>query len=80
MSLNSTLGFLGFGNMGQAIYNGLIGAGTVRPGQVSVFDVDADKMSVVAEETHCAQFMADLAARSDVLILATKPQDMGAAL
>lgn len=80
MSLNGTLGFLGFGNMGQAIYHGLIAANTVRPGQVAVFDVDARKTALVAEETHHAKFMADLASRSDILILATKPQDMASAL
>lgn len=80
MALNTTLGFLGFGNMGQAIYRGLIAANTLRPGQIAVFDVDARKTALVAEETHHADFLADLAARSDILILAIKPQDLGPAL
>lgn len=80
MTLNRTLGFLGFGNMGQAIYNGLLVAKTVRPGQVAVYDVDPQKLEKAAPETRRAGSPADLATRSELLILATKPQDLAAAL
>lgn len=80
MTLKRTLGFLGFGNMGQAIYNGLVVAGTVEPERVTIFDVDPGKREMAAPGTHAAESPADLAGRSEILVLATKPQDMAAAL
>ncbi|MBI4560192.1 MAG: pyrroline-5-carboxylate reductase [Candidatus Hydrogenedentes bacterium] len=81
MNLEGTLGFLGFGNMGQAIARGLLDTGTVTPRQILIFDIDEKKLedaralgvSVVATS-------GELAQRSEVLILAVKPQSMADAL
>lgn len=81
MSISVTIGFFGFGNMGQAIARGLVAAGTVPAAQIAAFDQDAEKR-VVARDAGMqtpenAEALADL---SDILVLATKPQDLGAAL
>ncbi|HOZ50162.1 MAG TPA: pyrroline-5-carboxylate reductase [Candidatus Hydrogenedentes bacterium] len=81
MTWSGTFGFLGFGNMGAAILGGLLKSGTLAPGCVRVFDVDAAKceaaramgVAVVASE-------AELARACDALLLAVKPQNMNEAL
>lgn len=80
MSLDRTLGFLGFGNMGMAIYKGLIAAGTIRADQALLYDVDAEKLSAADPASRRCDSLADLGAHSSVVLLATKPQDMAAAL
>lgn len=81
MSLQGSIGFLGFGNMGQAIGNGLIESGQIAPKQLVLQDLYTDKLSDYADKgAVIADSPADLASKSDVLILATKPQDMEAAL
>lgn len=81
MALQQSIGFLGFGNMGQAIGDGLIEAGEINSSQLVLFDLFGDKLAPYAEQgAIIAQSPADLAAQSDILILATKPQDMEAAL
>ncbi|MDQ1258005.1 MAG: pyrroline-5-carboxylate reductase [Candidatus Hydrogenedentes bacterium] len=79
--MKGTLGFLGYGNMGGAILRGLIGAGTLDPAHAAVFDVDADKCrDAAALGVAVSASPADLAARSDTLMLAVKPQTMNDAL
>lgn len=81
MALKQSIGFLGFGNMGQAIGNGLVAADQISHNQLILHDLYADKLSEYADKgSLIAESPSDLAAKSDVLILATKPQDMEAAL
>lgn len=81
MSIEGTLGFLGFGNMGQAICHGLIDAGTLRADQIVVYDVDPAKAAAATQKGVRSAGSPDLlAAESDILLLATKPQDMATAL
>jgi pyrroline-5-carboxylate reductase len=81
MKLDRTIGFLGYGNMGQAIANGLIRVDIVSPEHIAAYDMDAEKLnSLKALGGTAADSMEDLARRSQVLVLATKPQDMDAAL
>ena len=79
--ISETLGFLGYGNMGAAILEGLIGLGAVDKAKALAFDpsparcAEADRIGV-----SCTESLADLVARSGVLLLAVKPQMMGAVL
>ena len=81
MGIAGNLGFLGYGNMGSAILEGLIQQVVVSPKQVAIYDpaperrIEAEKLGVAIAES-----AAGLAARTDVLVLAVKPQAMGAAL
>ncbi len=81
MSLPGVVGFLGYGNMGQAIAGGLARAGAVTGSQIAAFDVDASKTKLaVSLGGRAAASAAELAAMADILLLAPKPQDMRAAL
>jgi pyrroline-5-carboxylate reductase len=81
VALQQSIGFLGFGNMGQAIGDGLIDAGEITTSQLVLYDLFAEKLAPYAEQgATIALSPRDLAANSDILILATKPQYMEAAL
>ncbi len=79
--MSATLGFLGFGNMAEAIFRGLLSAGTYSVRNLCVFDVDPAKRAKASEAgAKAVPDAANLARESDVILLATKPQDMAAAL
>ncbi len=81
MSLQGTLGFLGFGNMGRAIAGGLLENGAVAAKRVAAYDMDPDKR-VHAEVMGATTYSDPLAFASacDILVLAVKPQNMEEAL
>lgn len=81
MNIQRSLGLLGFGNMGQAIVGGLLGAGAISGRLVLAFDLDRDKQDL-AKRFGATVTMSpeDLAAQSEILILAVKPQNMDEAL
>lgn len=79
--ISHTLGFLGYGNMGAAIAEGLIGLNAVSPGSVMAYDPSSERMAAAARAgVTCFSTVAGLAGVSDVLILAVKPQTMSTAL
>ncbi len=81
MALHQKIGFLGFGNMGQAIGNGLLDAREISHNQLVLHDLYPDTLESYAERgSILARSPAELARLSDALLLATKPQDMDAAL
>lgn len=79
MAISGIVGFLGFGNMGQAIANGLVAADTLPPSQILAYDIDPDR-AANAPGGSAADSPADLAEKSDAIVLAPKPQDMQSAL
>jgi pyrroline-5-carboxylate reductase len=81
MPLDTTIGFLGYGNMGQAILEGLVRKSVLRPDQASVYDV-APACLAAAERlgVRIAESEAALTAGCETLIAAVKPQGMAAAL
>src|SRR5262245_45440596 len=82
MSIGKQVGFLGAGNMGEAMIKGLLQAGLVEAKAVSATDVRADRLEQMAREygIRTAASNTTLVADSDVVILAVKPQIMGAVL
>ena len=74
------VGFLGAGNMGEAMIKGLLQAGRVQAQTISATDVRADGLDQMAQRygIRTAASNAALVAASDVVILAVKPQVMGA--
>jgi pyrroline-5-carboxylate reductase len=77
-----TIGFVGSGNMAEALTNGVLKAGVYRPGQVYVSDVRPERLEYLREHygVRLAADNADLASKVDVLVLSVKPQNMGTAL
>ncbi|MCH4160467.1 pyrroline-5-carboxylate reductase [Bifidobacterium sp.] len=76
MELSSlTVGFIGYGNMAQAIAQGLVDAGVIRGNQIVACAGHFDKLqsatqSLGANPLHSA---AEVAAAADVVIIAVKP-------
>jgi pyrroline-5-carboxylate reductase len=72
---------MGFGNMGRAIAGGLIEKGAIAAKHIAVYDVDEDRQAQ-AREMGATVYSAppELAAVSDALVLAVKPQTMDEAL
>src|SRR4051812_14115497 len=75
-------GFIGAGKMATALIRGMIRAGTAAPQAISASDPVEAARTQVASETGISVFDTNdqVAARSDVLILAVKPQSMGQVL
>jgi pyrroline-5-carboxylate reductase len=72
-----TLGFLGFGNMGKAIAKGVVAAGIVPAGKILIKDpglhVDF-AVELTRQGYGFAESDADLFTRSEVVLVAVKPQ------
>lgn len=77
-----TIGFVGSGNMAEALINGVLKAGVYRPGKVYVSDVRPDRLEYLREHygVRTAANNADLASNVDVMVLSVKPQNMKEAL
>ncbi len=73
---NKRIGFLGSGNMAEAIIRGLITSGMVTETAISVSDRNIERLNSIVEtygiEGYSKNF--EVARRSDIVILAVKPQ------
>jgi len=69
------IGFIGAGNMGSAIIRGAVKSGMVKPESISIYDPDSTKTAALKKETGIgvAQNSLEVAAQSDIIILAVKP-------
>ncbi len=88
MLKDKTIGFIGGGQMAEAIFSGALAAGMLRPGQVLVADAVADRLDALGK-TYGVQGLLNaadgagarrLVAQSDVVVLCVKPQLMRAVL
>jgi pyrroline-5-carboxylate reductase len=70
------IGFVGAGNMAGALIKGLLHSGTVAPAQIQASDVREERLAELAGEhgISVTKDNAQLAAWSDVVVLAVKPQ------
>lgn len=76
------IGFIGGGNMGEALIRGLISASVLLPEQIWVHDVLDSRMDHLRKvySVRPTPTIAQVAAESRILILAVKPQVMGRVL
>ncbi|MCR5774535.1 MAG: pyrroline-5-carboxylate reductase [Lachnospiraceae bacterium] len=73
------IGIIGLGNMAQAIIGGILGEGMVSEGNILGYDRDAKVRNAIAEKygIAIADNNGDVTSRSDIVILAVKPQVIG---
>ena len=76
------VGFLGAGNMGEAMIKGLVRAGLVPAKDIAATDVRADRLAQMAAQygIRAAGGNRALVGESDIVILAVKPQTLPAVL
>lgn len=77
-----TIGFVGSGNMAEAMINGVLKANVYRPGKVLVSDIQPERLRYLREHygVRTAEDNAELASKADILVLSVKPQNMSEAL
>ncbi len=74
----STIGFIGGGNMAEALIKGITAANIFHPENVLVSDVRADRLTFLSDKYGVAttQSNSELAAKVEILVLSVKPQVM----
>jgi len=81
MKIIQEIGLIGAGNMGQAILEGLLKRQIALPGQIWVYDKIRSKVSPFKRKwkVYCADTLENLVKRTQIVILAFKPQDLSLA-
>ena len=76
------LGFIGAGNMAEAIARGVTGSGLLRPTEILAADISADRRALFADrlKIRAIEDAAAVASQCPTLLLAVKPQQMAAML
>lgn len=74
----STIGFLGAGNMAEALIRGITAAKLYEPQDVLISDVLPERLDALTKQyaVTAASDNAALAANADTLVLSVKPQKM----
>ncbi len=77
-----TIGFVGSGNMAEALIKGIITAKVYAPENVFVADIRQERLDFLQQEysVQAVDENAALAAKVDILVLSVKPQNMTEAL
>ena len=75
-------GFLGTGNMAEALIAGLIKSKTLKPKEIFGFDLDTTKLKKIQKKyrIQTCNTATELALKSGTLVLSVKPQNMAEAL
>lgn len=78
----STIGFVGAGNMAEALVKGIIAANIYARHQVLVSDIRPERVIFVANKYGLvvARTNAEIAERAETIVLSVKPQNMAEAL
>ncbi|MCK8602026.1 pyrroline-5-carboxylate reductase [Desulfoferrobacter suflitae] len=76
------IGFVGGGNMGEALIKGIISASLVARDRLHVYDISSSRTGYLKEnyQINVHRSLARLAEMSQVLVLAVKPQNMSEVL
>jgi len=75
---NKQVGFLGAGNMGEALIHGLLHGHLCKPEQIFCSDVRAERLKIIREKYGVRGTIhnTEVVKQSDIIILAVKPQIM----
>lgn len=76
------IGFIGFGNMGQAIADGFLYTHTLKPSQMCACAVDYEKLKKITEKRgmKACRDSKETVEQSDIVVVAVKPWMTGAVL
>lgn len=76
MLADKTIGFIGTGNMGEALVSGLLGNGSTRPEQIICTDANPVKLEAMGTKYGVRTLADNIAAvrDADIVIYAVKPQ------
>lgn len=79
---NMTIGFIGAGNMGEALIGGLLSSGLSRPDQLFCADVRPERLQELQKRLgiQIRNDNLEVIRRADIVIFAVKPQSMEAVL
>lgn len=74
-----TVGFIGYGNMGQGVARGLVNGGVVGAGNIVAYDIDRDRLmrNTTQLGARAAASAEEIVAESDVVVIAVKPNLVG---
>jgi pyrroline-5-carboxylate reductase len=77
-----TIGFVGSGNMAEALIKGITSRKVCKAEDILISDVRAERLDFLKKEygVTAAQSNSELAGRADILVLSIKPQNMTDAL
>jgi pyrroline-5-carboxylate reductase len=77
--MNERISFIGCGNMGEALLKGILKKGIVRKTQITAADISAKRLNYIkkAYGVNITLSNKNAVRRSDIVILCTKPQDIG---
>ncbi|MGB2809535.1 MAG: pyrroline-5-carboxylate reductase [Sedimentisphaerales bacterium] len=77
-----TIGFIGSGNMAEAMIKGIIAAGVFKPENIFISDIRDERLKLLAENYNVAgcENNSRLAGKVNILVLSVKPQNMADAL
>jgi len=73
-----TIGFIGGGNMAEALINGIINSKIYAPPNILVSDIKAERLEYLANHYHVQTIDSNkkLAAKADTIILSVEPQQL----
>jgi pyrroline-5-carboxylate reductase len=77
-----TIGFIGSGNMAEALIKGIITAKLYKPANIYISDIRPERLDFLAEQygVQKTDDNAELAGKVDIIVLSIKPQNMTNAL
>lgn len=77
-----TIGFLGGGNMAEAVIKGIIAAGVYKPENIFVSDIRTERLKLLVEKYNVTAVgeNSELAGKVETLVLSVKPQNTANAL
>lgn len=75
---NKKIGFIGSGNMGEAMISGLIDSGASKPENISCSDINTETLQQISNKygVTTSSSNIEVATGADIIILAIKPQIM----
>jgi pyrroline-5-carboxylate reductase len=77
-----TIGFIGSGNMAEALIKGIITSGLYKPANIFISDIRPQRLKQLVKKYKVkpAKDNSELAGKADIIVLSVKPQSMTEAL